>query len=365
MTSSKSLTSAYIHIPFCKSKCHYCNFVSFAGKEACAEAYFAALKQEISFDLKELKTLYIGGGTPSIIPEILYEKLLLELKFSDSAEVTIEINPGAVSPEYLQALRQIGFNRLSIGAQNFDNGMLKTLNRQHTGKDSAIAVKNALNAGFENISIDLIYGLPGQTLSSWEKTLTQATKLNIKHISTYGLKIEEDTKFYRNLPENLPDEDITSQMYLKTIEILEEKGFNHYEISNFAKPSFESRHNLVYWNNEEYYGFGLAAHGYVDGVRYANSTNFEEYIENPLQKFEEKKLTTKEILEEAIFLGLRLRKGLNIPKFKQVYAINLLERYGDIIKKYTAQDLMEFDGETLKLTAQGVLLSNFILADFL
>ncbi len=370
MESIRPLNSIYIHIPFCKSKCHYCNFISFTGKENSIQKYFAALEKEItaslnSFKNKKFDTVYLGGGTPSLIDVNYYEKMLSGINLSDSPEVTIEINPGTVSLEYLKSLGQAGFNRLSVGVQSFNNKILKNLNRLHTAEEAVNTVKSAKKAGFENISIDLIYGLPGQAVSIWEDTISQAISLDVNHISAYGLKIEEGTKFFDNPPENLPDEELASHMYLKTVEIFDKNDFEHYEISNFAKKGYESKHNLAYWRNQEYFGFGLAAHGYVNGVRYSNKTDFDDYINNPLIKKSENRLTTQEMIEEAIFLGLRLRQGIDVLEFKELYSVDLTNKYKGIIDKYTALGLMTFSDNKLKLTIQGILLSNNILADFL
>ncbi len=364
------LNSIYIHIPFCESKCHYCNFISYTGKESCIKEYFNALNKEISHFLnyisnKEFKTVYIGGGTPSLIDGFFYAELLSGINLSENAEISIEANPGAVPHDYLQNLRDAGFNRISLGVQSFNNEILKRLNRLHTSEEAVKTVDNAKRAGFSNISIDLIYGLPGQGLSDWANTLHRALELDINHISTYGLKIEEDTKFYRNPPENLPDEDLCAEMYLRGIEILEKNGFEHYEISNFARAGFRSRHNLAYWNNEEYLGIGAAAHGYINAERYSNKTDLEDYIKNPLEKQKKKKLTPQQILEEKIFLGLRLRSGIDLEEPGKFYRVNLLEKYKKIIEKYTELNLMGFRKNKLYLTRQGVLLSNDILADFL
>ena len=210
-----------------------------------------------------------------------------------------------------------------------------------------------------------MYGLPSQTLALWEKTLKNAVNLDIQHISAYGLKIEPDTKFAENLPSNLPDEELAAQMYLKTIEILSDSDYAHYEISNYAKKGFCSKHNLSYWHNEEYFGFGLAAHGYVNGIRYANICNFDKYLNNPLQKVFEHEVTYQEAVEEGIFLGLRLTEGINIEKFNYEYSCNLLEKYGKIIEKYTSTDFMRFENGNLRLTTNGILLSNTILAEFI
>lgn len=366
----RPLKSIYIHMPFCKSKCNYCSFVSYSGKESLIKAYFKALHREIDakmdgFANNNLETLYIGGGTPSVIDHAYYKQLLSAIILPQTAEITIEVNPGTVSYEYLKNLRHAGFNRLSIGVQSFDNKTLQTLGRIHTVQESLATVKEAKNAGFENISIDLMYGLPEQTLKGWEETVLKALELDVNHISTYCLKIEEGTMFFHKLPNILPDEDATSEMFLKTSKILSENGFEHYEISNFAKKGCESRHNLAYWRNQEYFGFGAGAHGYVNGVRYSNKPNLEEYIANPLQPASQNTLSNKEIIEEGIFLGLRLAKGIDIAQFRGEYGIDIPSKYASVIEKYVSCGLMEFKNGMLRLTINGMLVSNTIMAEFL
>jgi len=392
----------YIHIPFCKSKCHYCNFISFANKNEFIKPYFAALRQEIEYYFEEciassqaprndnnlLETIYIGGGTPSVVDFVFYKDLFKFLSglinISPNAEITMEINPGTVDLDYLKNIRDLGINRLSIGVQSFDDKILKRINRIHNSEEAIKTVNLAQEAGFENISIDLIYGLPEQTSENWEKTLNQALTLGINHISTYGLKIEENTEFFRQQPKNLPDDEQQSRIYLKTIEIFENNGFNHYEISNFSKKGFESRHNLCYWKNQEYFGFGLSAHGYLDGIRYSNTENLEEYLENPTKRAFENPVTPSERIEEAIFLGLRLVEGINTEEFKIHYGIDIRQKYSKIIEKYINYGFMACENHmrsgsvcgngqfsqkahshALKLTKHGILLSNSILADFL
>lgn len=366
----RPLKSIYIHMPFCKSKCNYCGFVSYSGKESLIEAYFEALHKGIAakmggFESNNIETLYVGGGTPSVIDHAYYEQLLSAITPPPGAEITMEVNPGTVSYEYLKNLRHAGFNRLSIGVQSLDNKTLKGLGRIHTAQESLTTIKEAQHAGFENISIDLMYGLPEQTLKNWEETALKALELDVNHISTYCLKIEEGTRFFRNPPDNLPDEDATSEMFLKTSKILSENGFEHYEISNYAKKGCESRHNLAYWRNQEYFGFGAGAHGYVNGVRYSNNPNLEEYIANPLQPASQNTLSNEEIIEEGIFLGLRLAKGIDIAQFREEYGIDIPSKYVPVIEKYVSCGLMEFKNDMLRLTTSGMLVSNTIMAEFL
>ena len=363
----------YIHIPFCISKCHYCNFISFSGKNELLEQYFSALKKEIKFYFADcnqtLETIYIGGGTPSVADFRFYQEIFNLLSdliiISPDAEITMEINPGTVDLDYLKNIRALGINRLSIGVQSFDDKILKFINRIHNSKEAIKTIEIANQAGFGNISIDLIYGLPDQTPENWEETLNHALNLDINHISTYGLKIEENTEFSRHLPKNLPDDEIQSQIYLKTIEILENNGFNHYEISNFGLKNFESQHNLCYWKNKEYFGLGLSAHGYLNRVRYSNTENLEEYLINPVKRAFENQISATERIEEAIFLGLRLTEGINTKEFKINYGIDLYQNHSKIIEKYINYGFMSYQNSYLKLTKQGILLSNSILAEFL
>ena len=266
--------SAYIHIPFCKRKCNYCTFVSYPKIELKTQ-YIQALLNEIKncYQGETLKTIYFGGGTPSLLQIEDIDKLLNIFRTEKNCEITLEINPETVDEKYLADLRRIGVNRLSIGVQDFNDDILKIIGRGHTSQTAIDAVKTAQNVGFDNISIDLIYGLPSQTLKGFETSLNKAFELNIQHISLYGLKIENGCYFYKNPPKNLPDDDAQAKYYLKAIEFCKQNGFEHYEISNFAIKGFESKHNLNYWNNENYYGFGLSASGYERNIRYYNETD--------------------------------------------------------------------------------------------
>ncbi len=370
----KQPKSIYIHMPFCVKKCNYCSFVSFSDKKNLTGKYTEALKEEIlSYASKDehnkIQSLYFGGGTPSVVELNYLEEIVNQVKstfsFENNCEITIEINPATVDLEYLKGLKQIGFNRLSIGVQSFDDKMLKILGRVHGSNDATDTVKNALAEGFENISIDLIYGLPEQTLEQWRETLKKAVSLNIKHISLYGLKIEAGTPFYSDTPKNLPDDELCADMYKAAVEKLTNNGFEHYEISNFAKKSFESKHNLTYWNNQEYFGFGLGAHGYIEGERYSNTVDFEEYLKKDDKIAYKEKLSEQKIIEEAIFLGLRLRQGIDIEEFKKLYDFDLIKNHKTTIDKYLDYRFMTIENGCLKLTIDGVLLSNSILADFI
>lgn len=359
--------NAYIHIPFCKSKCKYCSFVSYANADQYINQYFDALADEINkyYRGENLRTIYIGGGTPSVLTVKQTESILQKFIYiPDFCEITIEINPDDVELGYLRELRSIGINRISMGSQSFDDGILETIGRRHTSKQTLEAVEAAQKAGFKNISLDLIYGLPNQTEEILQKDLEIITSLGLQHISTYGLKIEPNSYFYENMPNNLPDNDIQADMYIKVNDVLESKGYRRYEISNFSKPKFESKHNLNYWDNREYYGFGVAAHGYQCGVRYSNEADLEKYIENPLQRFSEHYVTPKEKFEEEIFLGFRKASGVDIDKIKDKFNIDFEDKYKNVLEKYCPKYIVK-DGDSYKLTIDGVLLSNDILAEFL
>lgn len=366
--------SVYIHIPFCKNKCAYCNFVSFTDKNSLIKLYIDELKNELKTTLSKLtapklKTIYIGGGTPSLLPINKIAKIVEELSanaiVSKDIEFTIEVNPGTVDKEYLSSLRSMGINRLSMGVQSFNDNILKRINRQHNSEEAVKCIQWAKEAGFNNISIDLIYGLPEQTLDNWSETLERAVSLDVNHISAYGLKIEAGTEFYKNPPKCLPDEDLNADLYVKTIEFLETKGFFQYEISNFARKGFESKHNLTYWQNQNYFGFGIASHGYIDDKRYSNTSDLNVYLSNENKKEEERFVSNQEQIEEAIFLGLRLNKGINLVEFEAEYKVDLLKSHEKIIQKYCKNGFMILDDNFLKLTTEGFLLSNCILADFI
>lgn len=351
--------SAYIHIPFCKSKCKYCSFISFPKLEL-KKNYLDALKMEIKSSYKGelLNTLYFGGGTPSLLTITEFKELIGFFNIDENTEITTELNPEALTVEYLKGLKDSGINRISLGCQTFDDEILKLIGRRHDSKQVENAVRTVKDVGFKNVSLDFIYGLPTQTTEGFKKDLIHAKELGVEHISLYGLKIDEGCYFASHNPKNLPDDDIQADMYLKAVEIL--KDFEHYEVSNFGKPS---RHNLNYWNCENYYGFGVAAHGYLGDTRYSNVETLEEYIKNPQKRGIEKVLTKQEKLEEEIFLGFRKMEGIDIRAINQKYNIDFEQKYSDIIKKYTKFFTQTEKGYALNI--QGVMVSNVILSEFL
>lgn len=358
--------SAYIHIPFCKSKCHYCSFVSF-NKLDLKKDYIKALLKEIEFNYQGevLNTLYFGGGTPSVLEYTDFAQVLRKLKTNSNTEITTELNPEGVNYGYLRALYDLGINRISLGCQTFDDVLLKQINRRHNAGQVIDAVKVAQDVGFDNISLDFIYGLPNQTIESFLKDLKMAVGLGVQHISLYGLKIEEGCYFYDNMPDNLPDDDEQADMYLGAIQTMKDLKFEHYEVSNFSKKGFNSRHNLTYWNNEEYYGFGVGAHGYVNGVRYGNVETIEEYLNDPLIHKDSHLVNYQEQLEEEIFLGFRKMQGVNVAQINAKYNIDFEEKYNDVLKKYEGLNLITKTPQGYALTEQGILVSNVVLAEFI
>ena len=356
--------ACYIHIPFCRGKCKYCSFVSFNRPELMT-GYVYSLLKEISENYKgeKLKTLYFGGGTPSLLSVDLLSKLIKKFLFTDDSEITIEVNPDDCTLDYLRNLKELGVNRLSIGSQSFDDNLLKLIGRRHNSGQIIKTVEYAKIAGFENISLDLIYGLPRQTVEGLKKDLDNFISLDIQHISTYGLKIEGGSFWGNNHPVNLPDDDIQADMYESVNEVLTNAGYERYEVSNFAKTGFESRHNLTYWNNEEYYGFGVSAHGYVDGIRYSNYCTLEEYMDNPLSREYGRILTNKEKLEEEIFLGFRKTEGIDTEKIYQKFSVNFEKKYKIILNKYSDYIIKTPKGYAFNL--RGTMLSNEILPEFI
>lgn len=365
------MKNVYIHIPFCKSKCRYCSFVSYPKSEL-KEKYLNALTKEIRtrYQKETLDTLYFGGGTPSLLSYNELNELIKLFNTNDNTEITLEANPETITKEYLIYIKNCGINRLSFGCQTFDNTILKLIGRIHTAEQVKNAIYLAQNTGFDNINLDLIYGLPKQTLEIFENDLNTAVSTGVRHISLYGLKIEENCYFYKNPPESLPDNDMQADMYLKAISFLENNHFEHYEISNFAKndlqgKSYRSKHNLNYWNNNSYYGFGVAAHGYENGIRYNNTENIEEYISIPTEHQAEHRLTEQEKLEEEIFLGFRKTSGINVEQINQKYNINFCKKYKNTIDKYIKLQYLTETNAGYKLSNNGILVSNIILSEFL
>ena len=362
--------SVYIHIPFCKSKCKYCSFTSFTDEQYKA-GYILSLIKEIDYNYQgeNLRTIYFGGGTPSLLEIQDIKKILSKFNFDGNTEITIEVNPCDINKDYAQGLKDLGLNRISVGGQTFDNEILKYIGRRHTSKEIYKAIEILKNCGFENISLDLIYGLPNQIIKGFEKDLKKAVTLDIQHLSLYGLKLDKNCYFYNNKPQNLPNDDIQADMYLLANEISSGYGFEHYEISNYSKQGFNSKHNTNYWKCGEYYGFGVAAHGYIDKMRYSNYSSLKEYLNSPTTHEYGKFLTQKEQIEEKIFLGFRLAQGINTNEINDEFNINFDNKYRSILDKYTKSGHIIKTDSGYKLSDEkdhnGFLLSNIILADFI
>lgn len=349
----------YLHIPFCRQKCRYCDFASFAGAENCIDAYLSALDKEAAvYAGQKFDTLYIGGGTPSLLSAVQLARLceMISLYFgplSSFAESTCEANPESLTPEKLRVLKETGLNRLSLGLQSFEDNILKRIGRIHDTKTFLSAYENARAAGFENINVDLIAGLPGQTQEQFLNGLRRLMALRPEHISVYGLQIEEGTPFYKEGVS--ADEDLLRAELEQTHFVLEEAGFVHYEISNFARPGRESRHNMLYWQNAEYVGLGSAAASYQNGVRRANVENLHAYIErieagkSPAEFAE--RLTGKAKEGESIMLGLRLLGGMRLTAKQRAL-------FSTEIAQLKARGLVEQKADLLKLTFEGLFLAN-------
>ena len=355
--------NCYIHIPFCKSKCNYCAFVSYPCLDKMTGYVYSLLKEITEhYRGERLKTLYIGGGTPSLLPLNLLEKILAKFNYDSETEVTIELNPDDVSFEKIEAFKKMGVNRFSVGVQSFDDNVLSLCGRRHDANVAQRALSVLSELGL-NYSADLIYGLPAQTLESFLDDLKSLVNAKVPHISLYGLKIEENTPFYSDEPQNLPDDDLQADMYLAACGYLAKEGFNHYEISNFAKPNYESKHNINYWRNNSYYGFGVAAHGYVDGFRYYNTSSLERYMQTPDVSEYAHHVTEQEVLEEEIFLGLRLAEGLCVDDLNTKFGIDFCSKFEKALKKFDTEYLKKENGRIF-LTEKGFMLSNIILSEF-
>lgn len=382
----------YVHIPFCKQKCKYCDFVSFKCDNKKFDEYFYALNQEINEKAKELKadeldsekvqnividTVYIGGGTPSIVPDEFIEQVLNNIysKFNvmENAEITIEVNPGTVNKAKLKKYYDIGINRLSIGLQSANDKLLNMLGRIHTFREFENVYEQAREVGFNNINVDLMIGLPKQSIEDVKDTLECIVKKSPEHISVYSLIIEENTQMY-DLIENgnlkLPDEELEREMYWKVKNTLKDYGYEHYEISNFSKPGYESKHNMNCWKQHSYLGFGVAAHSYYDGLRYSNISNLKEYIDNLKNSqsiynvvFHEKQ-AKQDMMKEFMLLGLRKIDGVKISEFKEKFIENPLYVFRNQLNKLVNEQLIEVSENNIKLTNKGIDLANLVWMEF-
>lgn len=369
--------SLYIHIPFCKQKCLYCDFPSYAGKENLIDEYITALNKEILNKCLDFKiiSIFIGGGTPSYLDERNLESLLKTinlLNLEDNIEFTVECNPGTLNEEKLRIMKKHNVNRISMGLQSTNDSLLKEIGRIHTFEEFKNNYYQARKAGFENINIDLMFGLPDQSLEDWKKTLEDAVSLNPDHISAYSLIIEEGTCFYKlynNDKLNLPSEDDERNMYLMTKEILNRHGYHQYEISNYSKDKKECFHNKVYWKCNEYLGIGVSASSFIDEKRFKNIDDIRNYIE----KIKNNEDVTEEVhvndikddMEEFMFMGLRMIEGISLKEFKKRFGRDVYDVYDDAIKNNVKRGLLVIDSEKLYLSSNGIEVSNYVMSDFI
>ena len=363
----------YIHIPFCLRKCAYCDFASFAGREKDMAAYVDKVLEEARLRANPdyvIATCYIGGGTPSLLPPEEMDRLLKGVQetfsFLPNAECSCECNPGTVTEEFLNVLKQNGINRLSFGAQTYQERLLKLLGRIHTWEQVRESVRLARACGFDNINLDLMLGLPGQSIADVEETLAAALALSPTHLSCYGLIVEEGTKMHAMVESGawtLPDEDTERAMYETCREILFQHGFIQYEISNFALPGRECRHNVDCWKRKEYIGLGSAACGFTDNIRYQNPPALDDYLAG---KAPEKTVISPEDARfESVMLGLRMMAGVSEEAFFRMHAVTLREVFGAQLKKPLAQGLVEWKDGFLRLTRRGMDVQNSVLVELL
>ena len=372
----KKPTSAYVHIPFCTQICYYCDFSKVFIKNQPVDSYLEHLLQEFhSYDIQKLRTLYIGGGTPTALSapqlEVLLDGLTKNLDLSVLEELTIEANPGDLDEDKIAVLKNSAVNRVSLGVQTFDDKMLKKIGRSHLEKDIYENIDRLKLAGFDNISIDLIYALPGQTMDQVKDNVAKAIALDIPHMSLYSLILENHTVFMNRMRRGklpLPKEEVEAEMFEYIIAELEHAGFEHYEISNFSKPGFESRHNLMYWDNAEYYGIGAGASGYVNGVRYKNHGPIRHYlkaVEEGNARINEEHLSLREQMEEEMFLGLRKKTGVSKARFEEKFGTSFENVYGQVVRDLCHQGILQVEGQQIRMTKKGLFLGDTVAGRFI
>ena len=377
----------YIHIPFCVRKCLYCDFLSAPASDETREQYVQALCREIREERKsyvnyKIETIFLGGGTPSLLSGEQLDRILGTVfdayQVADDCEISMEVNPGTVTKEKLKAYKRAGVNRLSIGMQSAVEEELQSLGRIHSSEDAFDTYNLAVKTGFNNINIDLMSAIPGQTIESWKESLKRILDLEPApaHVSAYSLIIEEGTSFFENTPA-LPDEDTEREMYKITNDILSRAGHVRYEISNYAKPGYACRHNCTYWERGSYVGFGIGAASLVDQIRFSNTRNLKDYLGKYLKnatvaiKENRQELSVEEQMEEFMFLGLRMMRGVSAGKFSDLFGKTIEQVYPGIVEKYCRQGLLQKipeqgSGEVrIALTERGIDVSNVIMADFL
>ena len=371
----------YIHIPFCRSRCSYCDFATGIYETAAAQRYVTALIKEIGSwrhgeAIEPVDTIYFGGGTPSLLSAQQFGSIVDALRdrfqVASEVEITMEMNPGTVNPGKLQAFRELGINRASFGAQTFDDAELAKLGRSHTADETRKTFSELRAAGFDNVSFDLIAGLPGQSLAGWQKNLDEAFALRPEHLSFYLLEVHEGTPLAAHIERGLqpqPDEELAAEMYCQMLERADSEGYRHYEISNLAQPGFEARHNSKYWTGAPYYGLGCSAHSY-DGtsLRWANERDPLAYVHkieaNDSAVVETTNLTEEDRVAEAVFLGLRMMNGLRFSALEREFGLDLRTTHEADLNRFADAGLIDCTDDSLKLTRAGALLSNEVFAAF-
>lgn len=366
----------YIHIPFCERKCRYCDFLSFSADDREKEKYADALigeTDECECEGQSVDTVFFGGGTPTVLPTELtlkiMEKIREKFNVTPDAEITTECNPKTADKEKLTAYKKAGFNRISIGLQSAREDELKVLGRIHDFKDFTECFSAAREAGFENINIDLMMGLPGQDFKIFSETLDKVTKFDPEHISVYSLILEEGTPLEKNIEnfDPLPNEDEERKIYHGTVKALEDKGFHRYEISNFAKKGYECRHNLKYWELKDYRGFGIGAASFLKGKRFSNTKDIGKYMSaEDVKKLREDIHTPdqRELMGEFMFLGLRKTDGIRVSDFRKLFRADIEDVFGEVINKQMREKTLKKTPDGFALTDRGIDVSNFVLADY-
>jgi oxygen-independent coproporphyrinogen-3 oxidase len=374
--------AAYIHIPFCEHICYYCDFNKYLMKGQPVWDYLQALRTEMKTVLRqypsdEMKTIFVGGGTPTTLDQKQMAYFLESVNQAfhpvvDSVEFTMEANPGNLDREKLVLMKEAGVNRLSLGVQTFDDKLLSAIGRTHKNSDVFRTVELAKEAGFTNLSIDLMFRLPGQTMEALKESLAAALSLDIRHLSIYSLQIEPRTIFYNRMRKGtlqLPNEDEEADMFEVIIDSLEENGFHQYEISNFARAGYESRHNRVYWQNEDYYGFGAGAHSYINGIRRVNAGWTKRYIrlirENGTAFVDEHSVSIQEKMEDEMFLGLRKAEGISKRHFQKRFGRSVEEVFSDAVDRLLQRRLIIEKGDRIFLTKRGLFLGNEVFQEFI
>ncbi|MBC1428436.1 oxygen-independent coproporphyrinogen III oxidase [Listeria seeligeri] len=379
--NARNTSAVYIHIPFCEHICYYCDFNKVFLEGQPVDEYVDLLIKEMQItamnkQMEPIDTVFVGGGTPTTLNEAQIAKLCTAIQeifpMKEEVEFSFEANPGDLSVAKVQTMKDYGVNRISMGVQSFNNDLLKKIGRIHTVKDVYQSVENMRTVGFENVSIDLIFSLPGQSEEDFQDTLNQALALDLPHYSAYSLIIEPKTIFYNLMQKGklfLPGQDAEANMYDLLLVEMEKHGRKQYEISNFAKEGFESKHNITYWSNEHYYGFGAGAHGYIGNTRYSNFGPIKKYMEplqeNKLPVFQQKELTLKEKMEEEMFLGLRKVSGVSKAGFQRKFGQDLDATFQNAIQKTMAKGWLENNEENVALTRNGRFLGNNVFQEFL